>query len=77
MHYWAQCYFLLTFPLSQEDPLSLVARQLASTLHVNSDRILLQWKTTDLDVGDTPAKLGISAVDILGMLQENVTATVG
>ena len=58
-----------SLPLSQEDPLSLVARQLSHTLNVNTDRILLQWKTTDLDVVNTPAKLGISAVDILGKPQ--------
>ena len=59
-------YFLLALLLSQEDLLSLVARQLSNTLNVSVDRILLQWKTTDLNLTDTPAKLGISAVDILG-----------
>ena len=67
-----QLFSCWLFLCQQEDLLSLVVRQLADTLNVNVDRILLQWKTTDLDVTDTPAKLGLSAVDILGKSQENV-----
>jgi hypothetical protein len=65
------------FPIQSNQQLSTIVAQLADALNVLSDQIILQFKSTDLLLTDTPKSLNISSADILDafVIDKPITST--
>ena len=52
---------------TQDDPLVLLCAELGKELGVKGEQILLSHRTVTLSTTASPASLGLSTVDIIGM----------